>query len=139
MPVLAPEHFVTARNRDATKHKQFHRGLGELAEEGVVHLLRRDATADPTPVLGGVGPLQFEVARHRLEHEFGVRVGLEPTSWTVARRTDEDGAAALKRAGRAEVMVRTDGVLLALFRTPFGAEQTARDHPDILLERMLER
>ncbi len=139
IPVLAPEHFVTARNRDATKHKQFHRGLGELAEEGVVHLLRRDAVADPTPVLGGVGPLQFEVARHRLEHEFGVRAVFEPTSWNVARRTDEDGAKALKQAGRAEVLVRTDGVLLALFRTPFGAEQAERDLPDVLLERMLER
>lgn len=139
IPVLAPEHFVTARNRDATKHKQFHRGLGELSEEGVVHLLRRDAVADPTPVLGGVGPLQFEVARHRLEHEFGVRALFEPTSWNVARRTDEDGAKALKQAGRAEVLIRTDGVMLALFRTAFGAEQAARDFPDVLLERMLER
>ena len=56
IPTLAPEHFVTVSNRDATRHKQFQRGLGQLAEEGVVHLLRRDPAADPTPVLGGRGP-----------------------------------------------------------------------------------
>ena len=71
-PTFAPEHFVTVRNRDATRHKQFHRGLEQLAEEGVVHLLRRDPGADPAPVLAAVGPLQFEVAVARLEHEFGV-------------------------------------------------------------------
>jgi peptide chain release factor 3 len=139
IPVLAPEHFVTARNRDATKHKQFHRGLGQLAEEGVVHLLRRDATADPAPVLGGVGPLQFEVARHRLEHEFGVRARFEPTAWTVARRTDEAGADALRRSGRADVLVRTDGVLLALFTSHIRAARAEQDLPEVVLEQMLER
>lgn len=139
IPVLAPEHFVTARNRDVTRHKQFHRGLDQLAEEGVVHLLRRDVTTDPSPVLGGVGPMQFEVARHRLEHEFGVDVLFEPTPWSVARRTDEEGAAALKAARRAEVMIRSDGVLLALFRSEFGVEQAGRDLPDVTLDRMLER
>jgi hypothetical protein len=49
IPTLAPEHCVTVRNGDAARHKQFHRGLVQLAEEGVVHLLRRDPTADPTP------------------------------------------------------------------------------------------
>ena len=41
IPTLAPEHFATARNRDTSRHKQFHRGLQQLGEEGVVHVLRR--------------------------------------------------------------------------------------------------
>ena len=39
------------------------------------------------------GPMQFEVAVHRLENEFGAPVELSPTSYTVARRTDEASAA----------------------------------------------
>ena len=52
---------------------------------------RRDPGADPAPVLAAVGPLQFEVAVARLQHEFGVEVGLDPTNWTLARRTDDSG------------------------------------------------
>ena len=86
------------RNRDTSRHKQFHRGIEQLDEEGVVHVLRRDPVADPTPVLAGVGPLQFEVAVDRLQREFGVTVGLDPTPWTVARRTDAEGADVLRAA-----------------------------------------
>jgi len=58
IPTLAPEHFVQIRNRDTSRHKQFHRGISQLAEEGVVHVLRRHPGTDPTPVLAAVGPLQ---------------------------------------------------------------------------------
>ncbi len=100
IPTLAPEHFVTVRNRDSTRHKQFRRGLSQLADEGVIHLLRRDASADPTPVLGGVGPLQFDVAIDRLRNEFGVSVGVDPTPWKVARRTDADSVPGAVAHGR---------------------------------------
>ncbi|CAA9347776.1 MAG: Peptide chain release factor 3 [uncultured Gemmatimonadaceae bacterium] len=139
IPTLAPEHFVMVRNRDASRHKQFHRGLGQLAEEGVVHLLRRDPVADPTPVLAGVGPLQFEVAVDRLDREFGVTVGLDPTPWNVARRTDAAGAEALRGARQAEVLHRSDGTHLVLFTSEFALDRVARDHPDVVLDRMLTR
>ncbi|MDP9386014.1 MAG: peptide chain release factor 3, partial [Actinomycetota bacterium] len=139
IPTLAPEHFVTVRNRDASRHKQFHRGLGQLAEEGVVHLLRRDPVADPTPVLAGVGPLQFEVAVDRLDREFGVTVGLDPTPWNVARRTDAAGAEALRSARQAEVLHRSDGTHLVLFTSEFALDRVARDHPGVVLDRMLTR
>jgi peptide chain release factor 3 len=139
IPTLAPEHFVTLRNRDTGRHKQFQKGLEQLAQEGVVHVLRRDPVADPTPVLGGVGPLQFDVAVDRLEREFGATVGLDPTPWTVARRTDEEGVAVLRRTGRGDVLYRTDGTPLALFRNEFVLERFERDHPDVALDRMLTR
>jgi peptide chain release factor 3 len=109
IPTLAPEHFMRVSNRDAGRHKQFHKGLEHLEQEGVVHVLRRDVTADPTPVLAGVGPLQFEVAVDRLRGEFGVEVSLDATPWNVARRTDEDGRGKVTRGARGEVLVRSDG------------------------------
>ena len=139
IPTLAPEHFVTVRNGDATRHKQFHRGLEQLAEEGVVHLLRRDRTADPTPVLAGIGPLQFEVAADRLQREFGVAVTIAPTNWAIARRTDADGAELLRSSRHADVLYRSDGGYMALFTSDFMLERFARLHPGVTLDRMLTR
>ncbi|MFP5362353.1 MAG: peptide chain release factor 3 [Thermoleophilia bacterium] len=139
IPTLAPEHFVTVRNGDATRHKQFHRGLVQLAEEGVVHLLRRDPTADPAPVLAGIGPLQFDVAVDRLRGEFGVAVTLHPTNWTIARRTDAEGATILRADRHADILYRSDGSLMALFTSDYMLDRFQRLHPDIVLDRMLTR
>jgi len=139
IPTLAPEHFVTVRNGDATRHKQFHRGLVQLAEEGVVHLLRRDHRADPTPVLAGIGPLQFDVAVDRLKNEFGVGVTLQPTNWTIARRTDAEGAEVLRASRHADILFRSDGTLMALFTSDFMLDRFERLHPEVTLDRMLTR
>ena len=47
--------------------KQFRKGLEQLDEEGVVQVLRDPDLGDQAPVLAAVGPMQFEVAVHRLE------------------------------------------------------------------------
>jgi peptide chain release factor 3 len=137
IPALAPEHFVTLRNRDTARHKQFHRGIEQLAEEGVVHVLRRDPVADPNPVLAGVGPLQFDVAVDRLEREFGATVGLDPTPWRIARRTDRAGADVLRRSRRGDVLFRSDGTPLALFTSTWLLDRFAQEHPEVTLDRML--
>jgi len=77
IPTLTPESFVTVSNRDVNRHKQFRRGLEQLDQEGVVHVLRREHTQDPVPVLAGVGPMQFEVAVERLRAEFGAEVSTQ--------------------------------------------------------------
>jgi peptide chain release factor 3 len=140
IPVLAPEHFRTVHNRDSGRHKQFRRGLAQLDEEGVIHLLRREHSGDPVPVIAGVGPMQFDVAVERLAAEFGVKVRLEPLNWTIARRTDETGARTiLARAREAEVLVRSDGTPLALFRSEFMLRRFAEDHPGVVLDPFLIR
>jgi peptide chain release factor 3 len=140
IPVLAPEHFRTVHNRDSGRHKQFRRGLAQLDEEGVVHLLHRQHTGDPVPVIAGVGPMQFDVAVERLAGEFGVDVRLEPLAWTVARRTDEAGARTiLSRAREADILVRSDSTPLALFRNEFMLRRFAEDHPDVVLDPFLIR
>ena len=60
-----------------------------MDEEGVVQVLRDQDAPTASPVLGAVGQMQFEVFAHRLEYEFGSKVEMSPTSWAVARRTDE--------------------------------------------------
>jgi peptide chain release factor 3 len=137
IPTLAPEHFVTVHNTEPTRHKQYRRGLDQLDQEGVVHLLRRYATTDPVPILGAVGPLQLEVAVERLKTEFGVTVRLQPAPWKLARRTDAEGAEALRSTRFAVVLERGDGTLLAAFEHQRTLNLFSRDHPDVRLDAVL--
>src|SRR3954451_13326909 len=138
IPTLTPESFVKVSNRDVNRHKQFRRGLEQLDQEGVVHVLRREHTQDPVPVLAGVGPMQFEVAVERLRAEFGAEVRTEMLPWTAARRTDADGAAkGVGDPAHADVLVRDDGTHLAVFPNRFVLERFAQRHPTVLLERLI--
>src|SRR5215469_9319231 len=100
---FAPEHFAVVRCKDAGKHKQFRRGIDQLDTEGVVQVLSSDLRGDQAPVLAAVGPLQFDVVLHRLEHEFGARSDLDHLGYELARLTDASGATALTRVRGAEV------------------------------------
>jgi peptide chain release factor 3 len=138
IPTLTPERFASIVNRDASRHKQFHRGLAQLDHEGVVHVLRREHVHDPVPILGGLGPMQFEVAVERLQHEFGAEVHLEPLRWQAARVTSAEGVpAVLHDASDSDVLVRADGTLLAVFPNRFVLARFAEHHPDVRLDRLL--
>jgi peptide chain release factor 3 len=139
IPTLAPEHFVIARNADTARYKQFRRGLAQLDEEGVVHVLRDRLRGDQAPVLAGLGPMQFDVARHRLEREFGAGVALDTVPWRVARRTDAEGERALAAWRHGDVLLRADGTRLAVFTSDFHLERFRADHPEVALERFLVR
>ncbi len=136
IPSFAPELFVTARNIESSRAKQFRRGLVQLEEEGVVQVLH-DPDGDPLPILGAVGPMQFEVFVGRMETELGVRVDLQPTPFTVARRTDAETAAALAGRSGVRVLRRTDGQRLALFQSRFLLDRLAGDHPDWVLDTIV--
>jgi peptide chain release factor 3 len=138
IPNFAPEHFAVVRGKDAGKAKQFRRGIEQLDTEGVVQVLASDLRGDQAPVLAAVGPLQFDVVLHRLEHEFGARADLDHLDYTLARRTDAEGARALAGQRATEVLTRRhDGALLALFSDKWRLGQLQREHPDILLEPLI--
>jgi peptide chain release factor 3 len=139
IPTLAPEFFMFVRNGDVSRYKQFRRGLEQLDEEGVVHVLRREAAGDPVPVLAGVGRLQFDVAVNRMENEFNAVVRLEEAPWTVARRTEPGDVPKIREATGSDVLVRADGTHLAVFRSEFVLQRLERDHPELTLDRLLTR
>jgi peptide chain release factor 3 len=110
--------------------------LAQLEQEGVVQILRRRGD-DPTPVLAAVGAMQFEVLAHRLAHEFGAPVELSGPHARTVRRTDAATVVAgLSGLGGVEVLERGDGVLLAVFDSPYWSARVAADHPDWVLERI---
>jgi peptide chain release factor 3 len=138
IPSFAPEHFAVVRCKDAGKYKQFRRGIDQLDTEGVVQVLSSDLRGDQAPVLAAVGPLQFDVVMHRLEHEFGAKSELSHLNYELARLTDEAGPEALKGARGAEVLTRRlDGALLALFADKWRLNAIKRDNPSLRLDPLL--
>jgi len=137
MPAFAPTHFRVARTTDTAKTKQFRSGIEQLDSEGVVQVLREPDVGDVAPILAAVGPLQFEVAQHRLENEFKAPVELNPASWTTARITDEASADKLRAMPGVTVATRRDGELLVLFESPYWLARLEADQPELTLQRLL--
>ncbi len=137
VPAFAPEHFSVARVTDTGKFKQFRSGVAQLDEEGVVQVLRDADLGDQAPVLAAVGPMQFEVAKHRLENEFGAPVELSPTKFSVARETDEASEKELRSMSGVDVLFRADGTRLALFESSYWLERVETENPDLVLNRLI--
>lgn len=137
IPTFAPEHFRIARNLDTARYKQFRKGISQLDEEGVIQSLHTRDGGERVPILAAVGELQFEVALHRLSTEFSAEPLFEPAPYTLARRTDESGRAALTNRRGVEIATRADGTILALFTNDAWLEGTRRDHPGILLDPLV--
>ncbi|MFT7837692.1 peptide chain release factor 3 [Saccharothrix sp. BKS2] len=137
LPSFAPAHFAVARPADLSRAKQFRRGIEQLASEGVVQVLRSDRRGDGTPVFAAVGPMQFEVATHRLDAEFKSPVRLERLPYTVVRRLpDLDHRGVLDSRGH-EVVTRADGTHLALFTDSTALAVLRRLHPEVVLEPLV--
>jgi len=137
IPSFAPEHFVVARSNDSGRYKQFRRGIEQLEQEGVVQVLRSDLRGDQAPVLAAVGPMQFEVAQHRMANEMGAPVTLDRLTYSLARRTTKEWVAELDRQSGVEVLMRGDGEWLVLFADPWRLGRTQRDLPDAVLEPLV--
>lgn len=133
IPSFSPEHFAVARGTDPSKHKQFRKGIEQLEQEGVVQILRSDKRGDQAPVFAAVGPMQFEVAAHRMATELSAPIALENLPYQIARVVSPEDADFVNRQVSAEVLTRSDGVMLVLFSTPWRLEGFQRDNPDIKL------
>jgi peptide chain release factor 3 len=81
--------------------------------------------------------MQFEVAAHRLEHEFGATAELTTTGYQVARLTDEASATVLRAMSGVRVLVRADGALLALFESPYWLARLEAEQPALRLDRLV--
>jgi peptide chain release factor 3 len=95
LPFFAPEFFSAIEVVNPLKTKQLRTGLLQLGEEGAIQVFR--PLRNTTMLLGAVGSLQFEVAAHRLQHEYGVEARLIASPYTAARWVSADDPAELDR------------------------------------------
>jgi peptide chain release factor 3 len=96
IPSFAPQIFRFIVNADPEKEKQYHKGLDQLAEEGVVQIFSRPMHQN-VRVLGVVGQLQLEVLQYRMEHEYKARCSYRPIDATIAHWIDSDDPKLLKK------------------------------------------
>lgn len=108
IPNFAPELFRRVRLADPLRSKALHKGLDQLSEEGATQVFRPLEGNDV--VLGAVGVLQFDVAVHRLRHEYGVDCTFEAVAVATARWVICDDPVVLREfTRRASAHLALDG------------------------------
>jgi len=85
IPRFAPECFAYLHNNSTAKFKRFREGLDQLLKEGLAQLYVQPESYQYVPLLGAVGPLQFEVLQYRLESEYGAECRVEIAPWRLIR------------------------------------------------------
>lgn len=65
----------------------------------MVQVLVSDRRGDQAPVMAAVGPMQFDVVLHRMEHEFSSPITLDHLSYRLARVTDAAAPPSWARPG----------------------------------------
>jgi peptide chain release factor 3 len=85
IPRFAPECFSYVQCIGTEKFKRFREGLDQLLKEGLAQPFEIPASVQRVPLLGAVGPLQFEVLQYRLENEYGAPCRIEPSPWNCIR------------------------------------------------------
>ncbi|WP_432484427.1 peptide chain release factor 3 [Kineococcus esterisolvens] len=133
IPAFTPELFGTVHAVDLSHAKQFRQGLAALDAEGVVQVLHSERRGRGEPVVAAVGPLQYEVATHRMAQEFRVPVRIDPLPYSVVRLVAARDTAVVDADRGSEVVVRADGQALALFTDQWRLAGFQRAHPEVEL------
>ena len=136
IPRFAPECFAYLHNSSSATSKSFRKGLDHLLAEDIVQAFFLQNSRHNTPLLGAVGPLQFEVLQYRLKDEYGASTELEMMPWKILRWVDSP----LNNADLSNTLPQ--GATLAvddqqrravMFTTEWYLRYYTDNHPEVLL------
>ena len=132
IPRFSPEHFARISVEDPLRRKHLDNGLRQLSEEGAAQVFYAESIAGPAPMVGAVGPLQFDVLLHRLEHEYGVKARLERLPYTAGRWvTGPQKEIERVAAGYDRTLVEdSKGRPLILFQSEWSLQRTVEKEKD---------
>jgi peptide chain release factor 3 len=132
LPQFAPEHFAKVRPKNAMKHKQYIKGIQQLAQEGAIQVYRTPHLEET--ILGAVGQLQFEVFIYRMQAEYGVELVMERLGYQVARWVISGNIP--EKAMRTSTSMIVHDYLnrpVMLFKNEFNLEYFQNQNKDIIL------
>jgi peptide chain release factor 3 len=142
IPRFPPEVFAFLHNPSTAKYKRFREGLDQLLAEGVVQQFTTSQAASRVPLLGAVGPLQFEVVQYRLETEYNAESRLETTPWTILRWLRVPESISLPEGLAMGTGVSTaqdgDGRWVILFSDEWSMRYFVQRNPDVTLLELPE-
>jgi peptide chain release factor 3 len=134
IPSFSPEHFMRVEVAGVAKRKALEKGLDQLAQEGAVQLFSEPSAGTAAPILGAIGPLQFDVLVHRLKAEYGVELRLSPLPFKVARWIVGDFDRDMFRySGTTKLIDDRDGRPVLLCESAWTLDRTADRHPELKL------
>ncbi len=139
LPNFAPEILRRVQLRDPTKTKQLRKALDDLSEEGVIQVFYPEIGAQH--VVGVVGQLQLEVLISRLEAEYKVEAGLEPSPFATARWIKGDPALIEAFVGfnRANLARDRDGDYVFMAKSPWDVNYQVEKNPELTFSATKER
>ncbi|HEX9450764.1 MAG TPA: peptide chain release factor 3 [Burkholderiales bacterium] len=139
LPFFAPEIFHIVEVVNPLKTKQLRTGLLQLGEEGAIQVFR--PLRNTMMLLGAVGSLQFDVAAHRLQHEYGVEARMAPAPYTCARWISSDDPVAFDKfveANAGRLARDAADALAVLTNTTFEMKVVEDRFPNIRFHKQRE-
>jgi peptide chain release factor 3 len=139
IPSFAPEIFRRAILKDPLRLKALQKGLAQLCEEGATQLFRPLRNNDL--ILGAVGPLQFDVVAHRLQHEYNVECQFESVNVATARWVECGDARMLedfKRKAHDNLALDHSEQLVYIAPSRVNLNLTMERWPDVLFRETRE-
>jgi len=132
IPQFPAERFAYLRPADV-RHKRFDEAVRQLEEEGLMQVFMPDAGLRH-PIIGVVGPLQFDVVDARLQAEYGIKCILDPlphvaARWPVPLASDAPPVA-LTTSGVLRAHDREDREVL-LFESAWHVRYVAENNPQL--------
>ncbi len=133
IPTFAPECFAWLHCGKPSMSKRFHKGLEQLLQEGVVQSYLIEGAHQRIPLLGAVGPLQFDVVRYRLESEYGAEARVEMAPWTTMRWIESGDVTASDVPTSSRLAFDASGQRAILFDSEWACEYFRRGNPTVRL------
>ena len=132
IPRFTPECFAWLQSGSTAQFKRFREGLEQLLQEGVVQAFLLKDSAQRVPLLGAVGPLQFEVVQYRMQTEYGAESRLEQAPWKVVRWV-EGAVDETSLPTGARLATDAAGALVLLFADEWSCNFFAERNPRVRL------
>ncbi|SOB78940.1 bacterial peptide chain release factor 3 (bRF-3) [Sphingomonas guangdongensis] len=140
LPNFAPEILRRVALKDPTKTKQLRKALDDMAEEGVTQVFYPEIGSNW--IIGVVGQLQLDVLLSRLDAEYKVAAGLEPSPYDTARWISASDPAKLKAfvdLNKGAMAKDRDGNPVFLAKSAWEVGYVADRYPDVTFAATRER
>ncbi|HEY5909162.1 MAG TPA: peptide chain release factor 3 [Verrucomicrobiae bacterium] len=139
IPRFTPECFAWLQSTSTAQFKRFREGLEQLLQEGVVQAFSIKDSSQRVPLLGAVGPLQFEVVQYRMQTEYGAESRLEAAPWSVLRwmnTKDGNGVTDSQLPTGARQATDSAGKPVILFQDQWSCNFFAERNPKVRLSAL---
>jgi peptide chain release factor 3 len=133
VPSFSPEHFVRVEVAEVLNRKSLQKGLDQLSQEGAVQLFTEPGSGTAVPILGAVGPLQFDVLQHRMSSEYKVDVKLTPIPYVAARWIQSEFDEDWFRFSETKRLEDRDGRPVILAKSPWYFDRLLQKHEGLVI------